>query len=410
MILPPPPRIPIDRLLAQAVYAWLLGIPLLLLICTLILFWTPSSLPPQPISHLPSRPRSNPLIGSGALQLTNSSLSPLASRLFREVKVLAINTRPDAPSYPHQVLLMLKGSGEQLLVGEGEEFFVGEEEGGRNLCFSKIQGAIALRVQILGEEEVQLSLRREGEEAQSVALIDPSLAKRLLLSCEPAAYMQQLQSAKLWDRDQLYVLMGGEEYEKIQTSYRLEIASEQGRDLFFIGPGDLLTWTGERWTKAELGRSQEGPLARICGLSSIRGAEIECWDASGLRKQKLDLPLERFSKLSIDGDALPKQLRMKGPSQISCLLGKRRALLKVGDWLLRQGNRWRLLRAREEIEQCLNGSLRGPLLVLGDLTRSGEACILNGYLFNEMRTEYTKMALPVIPDKQKNRKTGPKKT
>ena len=77
-------------------------------------------------------------------------------------------------------------------------------------------------------------------------------------------------------------------------------------------------------------------------------------------------------------DLLPASLRVRSNTQLSCLLGKKRVIIKQGDWLLRTAHGWRNLRRTEDIEDCLFHRIKGDLLIFDSIDKQQGKIALMG--------------------------------
>jgi len=130
--------------------------------------------------------------------------------------------------------------------------------------------------------------------------------------------------------------------------------------------------------------------------------DIEMWDETGFQYLEIKLPLETPPRLQCQMEQMPSSIRMRTSSQVSCLIGKRRVIVREGDWLLKTATGWRNLKTREEIDAVLEHRLRGQLLVFDHLEREGGS-ILKGYLFDEMRTQQLPFSLPIAEKKTRKK-------
>ena len=169
-----------------------------------------------------------------------------------------------------------------------------------------------------------------------------------------------------------------------EQKQRLEIGSNS----MDIGASDWLYWQDGRWSKIkDISSLGEAPIARIRSVSS-QTLEWDAWE--GLSHYRLSLPSPSNSSR-----VLPKveewfgSLRIRSDKQISCMIEKQCFVLRIGDWILKENGKWRILRKKEEREQLVSGTKSGELFVLDKIDRTQKS--IKGRLFLAHRTQ----SLPV---------------
>ena len=78
--------------------------------------------------------------------------------------------------------------------------------------------------------------------------------------------------------------------------------------------------------------------------------ELEVWDEKGFYPSLIKIELQSPSKVGAKPDFLPSSIRLRSSTQITCNLGKRRYILKEGDWMLKTSKGWRNLKKAKDIE------------------------------------------------------------
>lgn len=69
------------------------------------------------------------------------------------------------------------------------------------------------------------------------------------------------------------------------------------------------------------------------------------------------------------------------------MMEKQCMVLKVGDWVLKSGGKWRILRKKDEHDALLNGKLSGELFVFEQISQNQGQKSIRGRLFNEGRSQ-----------------------
>lgn len=200
-----------------------------------------------------------------------------------------------------------------------------------------------------------------------------------------------LAEARWWGRDLLQEQHGGDAHAE-----RLEV----GTEFIEIKEGGWLVWDGKSWQKSGNGESDK-PIAR---MQSLNGKELilEGWDLDGhVRMSIHPAPIVPFK---MKGEDLFSAIRIRSEKQISCMLEKQCMVLKTGDWVLKTGGRWKILRKTQEREAYLNGKLVGELFVFEEIHAKQGQKMIQGRFFNPGRTQTAAVEMAA----QSTRKTGGK--
>lgn len=179
-----------------------------------------------------------------------------------------------------------------------------------------------------------------------------------------------LGEAKWWGKD-LFREEGGE---------RLEVA---GSDLIELREGEWLLWKNERWEKG-LAPEMNGPIARIQSIGN-KGLVLEGWDEEG--HVRIGFSINPGPPFKAKGEDLFSAIRVRSEKQISCMLEKQCMVLKTGDWVLKTGGRWKVLRKKEERDAFLSGKLFGDLFCFEQISQKQGQKVIVGKLFNSGRTQ-----------------------
>lgn len=191
-----------------------------------------------------------------------------------------------------------------------------------------------------------------------------------------------LAEGKWWGKD-LFREGGGE---------RIEI----GSDLLEINPKEWLVWKNGHWGKSAQGEPT-GAIARIQSLGN-KGLVIEGWNEEG--HVRLLFSLSASLPFKSKGEELFSAIRIRSEKQISCMLEKQCMVLKTGDWVLKNGSRWKILRKKEEREAFLNNKLVGELFVFDQIIQKQGQKMVVGKLYNLGRTQMTAIEMGVHSTKK----------
>ncbi len=189
-----------------------------------------------------------------------------------------------------------------------------------------------------------------------------------------------LAEAKWWGRD-LFKPIGE----------RLEIG-----DLLELKEGEWLFFKEDKWQKGA--PEKDLPIARIQSQNA-KTLILEGWDLDG--HTRMALPLTLGPPLKVRSEEFLSMVRVRSEKQISCTLEKQCIVLKLGDWVLKNGSRWKILRKKEERDAFLGGKLFGELFILDQIVQKQGQKIVQGRLFNPGRTQ----AHPIEVAAQASRKS-----
>lgn len=341
---------------------------------------------------------------SGAFSLSEGNSSKFLPLIIREVQLLGANTRPGHVD-SDKMLIKLRSSGQECVVNTGKPFFLKIEE--------KAEG----RPKVVGFTSEQTGLKltplglRQGGALIEVSMISSEkgappaekgevVVEKVLAPLSQKEYVGQLKRAKWWGTDLLIRHYGGVEFAGKGESQKIELGGDQGKTFALVSSGDYLIWDDGMWkgaTKENL--SEKKPLALVTQVAPQK-MEITVWDETGYFSEQMDLSPQGASKRPINLDCLPSLIRLRSDTQISCLLAKRRVLLKEGDWVLRTSHGWRVLKKASEIEDVLAHRLQGELFIFDKLDHSQGKPTIQGHYFDGMRTQMQKVTVPVVSEKR----------
>jgi hypothetical protein len=197
-----------------------------------------------------------------------------------------------------------------------------------------------------------------------------------------------LGEAKWWGKDLFKEGAGAE---------RLEIGSQEMID---IKEGEWLVWKEKKWQK-DTSPERELPVAHVQSQSP-KGLILEGWDGNG--HLRLSVPPASGPPFKLKGEEVFSAIRIRSERQISCMLDKQCMILKVGDWALKTGGRWKVLRKEEEKNAFLTGKLFGELFAFDQIGQKQGQKVIQGRLFNPGRTQVVAVELAAQSTQKRSRK------
>jgi hypothetical protein len=343
-------------------------------------------------------------IGSGPLALHPRLPLGWISRIAEEVTILAFNSRPDALQKEAKILLKLN-EGMQMIASNGKQLFLQERPEGKGLVFSETETALWVKPILLDNGNVLMEggrrmLSKEGqllgEEKGEyvVSLIKGAQQEKAL------AALEELKMARCVGQDALIMKYGGKEYASWRDKVKIEFALDGRSYACFVGKADVLQYKEREWRVVNADGVEKGlPMARVLAVCP-KTVEIEGWDESGFfsvhTKITAACPLAPLNNQEL----LPTALRLRSSTQVSCLFGKKRLVIKKGDWLVRTTAGVRNLKRAQEIEDYLFHRFKGELFIFDGIEKAQGKMLLQGHLFDCMRLQATPVTIPIETEKK----------
>jgi hypothetical protein len=373
--------------------AWIAqGAILLSAICFSIFWLTALALQ---TTHAGFSPRALPMphleynkIGKGVFAISPKVVSREFEPLVQELVLLGKNTRPDAGALS-RICLGLKTSGARQELISGQKLFLAEQ--GASYQFSDIETDLSLLPLSLAGSEILLQIQTTGGKKEEIVLT-PSLFFQE--SPDDESYVQSLKKGKMWAPDLFLHQCGGEEYRLLSAKHKVEIENK----VYFLSVGDTLWWDGSEW-KMGIPPLVEAPAAKLVSASS-QGMVLKVWDSTGYLSYSIELPLHQELKSPLKVEEVITSIRSRSPSEITCQLGKRRVVVKEGDWWIKTDRRWRSLRTADDLEAFLHHDIQGELFIFEKVESAKGRVTLKGRCFDKMRTESQPLLLVVNTEKK----------
>lgn len=329
----------------------------------------------------------------GPLSLSHP-ISKQPQPILQQLILIGAHTRPDQDK---ACILALRTSGEQKILPVGETLFF--EVKNETILFSEKNTGMSLTAKSL-DKEMLLCDVKNGDTFITCSLpFSPIFAKDL----ERESYLTTLKQADVWGRDVFLSDWGGDEYREMTQKLKISL----GPDVYFLKPGECLWWDGHAWV-SEIQSSQPAPLAQLI-KTSPQGADFQVWDSTGVASQMIHVEALTPSHTPPKLSELMTAIRPRSPSEITCQLGKRRVIVREGDWWVHTDNRWKLLRTDSDLEACLNHQIPGELFIFEKVETSKGKVVLKGKAFDRMRTVSEPVSLVLQTEKKAlgNRKPSP---
>lgn len=261
----------------------------------------------------------------------------------------------------------------------------------KELQFSNQESAFWAEVQSLGQEIVArffVSREEKQEEIGAYRFIPEEASFRSISEFSEGSPMKALAEGKVLGKD-LFL----KTYKDGATFQRLEI----NHQIIPVKESDLLVWKEEKWQPvATIPEAQNLPLAKVSHVDD-KNVIFDAWGLDGY--SRISVSSLQQIPFKTKSDEFLSSVRIRSEKQISCMLDKQCFVLRVGDWVLKEENRWKILRKNEEKEAYLQGKVEGELFVFDRIDLKSGQKNIQGNLVNLARSQM--ISVNVIAQSQK---------
>lgn len=181
-----------------------------------------------------------------------------------------------------------------------------------------------------------------------------------------------------------------------------KIRHKSSNSIYSVSGGDYLVYCSGGWSPSPLEASHGLPLAKVLGVVEGKLC-LEVWDETGFYKEKASISLachEPYSFTKIENVFC--KLKNQGNHSLSSVIGKKRVILKEGDWWIKTLGGFRLLRKHQEIEDFIAFKLIGELFVIDEIDLLGGKKVLKGRLFDPTRMKVQNVSIPIEEDAKRS--------
>ena len=250
----------------------------------------------------------------------------------------------------------------------------------KGLRFSDEQGPfwVDLQQESANQVTVHVFVAAEQGDPEEMGLFSLTLEQSSIRTSHDFAEgtpFKALAEARLLGKDLFLSQYGGGD-----VSQRLELGKGE---VISLKEGDLLSWKEGKWGKSALPDGLN-PMARVASLDE----KTVFFDAWGLDEYvRLSVSSSQALPFKTKGDEFLGSVRIRSEKQISCMMEKQCFVLRVGDWVLKEDNRWKILRRSEEKEAYAQGKIGGELFVFDRIDVKGGQKTVHGHLFHTGRSQ-----------------------
>jgi len=237
---------------------------------------------------------------------------------------------------------------------------------------------------IVLEEEIFVEVAFEEDKAEFLLEKTQNAPSPFYDRAKSSEWFQKLKEAKFWMSDCIASSEG-----------KAKIGMQNPQKIVPVSEGDFLFYASGEWQKGEKAFAKGRPLAKII-VANAKGLEALVWDETGFFREKVLIsPLTvapySFAKL----DSLFSSLKQRNSSEVSCIMGKRRVVLKPGNWWIKSAKGWKRLKTRLEMEDYLSYRLLGELIIIEGLESFQGKSVLKGKQIDPCRMNEQPFSLSV---------------
>jgi hypothetical protein len=351
-------------------------------------------------------------IGTGPLALRPSHAHGWVARLADELSLIAYNSRPGVSSKEAKILLGFKHSKEQVSISNATPFYLKESLEGKGLCVCQEPAVFWVKPILLDSGSVLLEVVRrvvtgEGQEVEEKGQFIANLqggASRY--NPGQQEYALEFRGGSAFPYDVLMQKYGGQEFAPLGNQVILELPSRRGSYALFVTAGNYLQYVDGEWQITALEELQADLPVALVRLASERGIEVDLWEKSGFYPFPVKIEGKKGGAVPFPPESMPSGIRLRTGTQVSCAFGKRRLILKQGDWVIKGASGWRHLRNAEDIQLYLQRRLKGDLFIFDGIEKEAQGKLtMKGHLFDETHTYVQPVSLPINVDKQQSKTT-----
>lgn len=185
---------------------------------------------------------------------------------------------------------------------------------------------------------------------------------------------------------------------------RLKLSSFEKGEVLVLHPGDFLAWKEGKWSPIQSVQEGAGtPIAHVVSLDE----KTLVFDAWGLDEYvRFSVCSSQHASFKTKAEDFLTSVRMRSEKQISCMIDKQCFVLRAGDLVLKEENRWKILRKAEEKEAYFQGKIEGDLFVFDRMDIKGGQKTLQGHLFNVDRSQMLPVNVVVHSLKKQSKRKG----
>ncbi len=330
-----------------------------------------------------------------------------------ELQLRAVNTRPDARDLEKEIgqprfLLAFRGHLTPLAIRSGQTvYFAIEQPGTTKEAWNGPPAPLSIKdsptpwkmTPIALEGQIFLEVRNTQEKTEVLLQETQDQPTPFHEKAVASAWFKALKDGKFWLDDCFSPAKEGQ--------VKIGFGKQNTEKVVLASLGDTLFFAAGEWQMGKMELAKGRPLARILAKDD-RGITLEAWDETGFFYDTLrlsSLPMASYSFVKVE--SLFSSLKQRNASEVSCIMGKRRVVLKPGTWWIKTHRGWHRLKRRSEIEDYLSCRLLGELIAVDALESLHGKTLVKGRLIDPLRRHAEPFSLEVAESPGRMKKSIP---
>lgn len=321
------------------------------------------------------------------------------------LQLYALNTRPDAQQIEHEIgqpqfLLAFHGHFMPLALRSGQPVYFSDEKS--NPSLNRVNGPPSPLVISPSPTnwkitptalEDRVFIQIEDNKIKSELLLHKDASKRTSFHEKAfgSNWFRSLKSAKFWTADRL----ASEQERSKEDRLKLGFGAQNAENVVVCSVGDYLVFISGRWQAGQLAFAKGRPLAKLLAVSAS-GLTLTTWDETGFFSQMITIPIIDMAPYAfVRPESLFSSLKQRNNSEVSCIMGKRRVVLKAGTRWIKSQRGWHRLKSRPEIEDYGSYRILGELIIIDGLESFQGRTVIKGRLIDPLRLHIESFSLQV---------------
>ncbi len=324
-------------------------------------------------------------------------LKPLLPNIEKNLIYLAFNSRPDYTDNEREIFFGLKGVGNMIGVKSFEKMYFHCSDVDE-IAFANEPTPYWIEPRLLTNGSLVVLFRVQYKDCDDSVIYELTEERKIEkpvgvgnLCDDFSTLHSELSKSKIFGKDKVIELYGGDSFSNIKNCYRFEKC--QNGSVIYINDGDILYLSEDGWVKESVD-ARNKPLLLIKKFNNDK-CEYTIWGKSGIYSESKTLPIEKSTPLTVKQSELFSKLHFRSDKSVTCHINNCSIILREGDWLLSSKNKWKTMCSLNELNNYLTYKLDGKLFIFDGIERRADKDYFIGHLFDEQRTCIQKIELPL---------------
>jgi hypothetical protein len=316
----------------------------------------------------------------------------------KELRLIAMNTRPDAKDLEKlngqpRIQVSFRGYSVPLALRSGQAVYFNREKASSSpeslngppapLAIHALPASWKITPIALAEQ-IYVEVSSQEEKSEFLLQKDSNGSLPFYDRAKNSEWFQKITTARYWMDDCLG-----------SNTVTPKIGMGNHEKVLPVSKGDYLFYASGAWQKGGLEFAKGRPLAKIIAATPS-GVEALVWDETGFFKEIVSLKFLNLAPYSfVQLDSLFASLKQRNATEVSCIMGKRRVVLKPGTWWIKSAKGWKRLKTRLEMEDYLSYRLLGELIIIEGLESFQGKGVIKGRQIDPLRTSEQPFSMSV---------------